>query len=366
MPMRSADSTDLPTIDLRDCRDQLRVGSRSFHAAAFLLPHSFCEPASALYAFCRLADDAVDNDPDPLHALQVLHARLDALYAGRPYDHAADRALADVVVRFAIPKALFGALFEGFAWDAQGRRYADVGELLDYAARVAGAVGAMMALLMGVRDRDRLARACDLGAAMQLTNIARDVGEDARNGRLYLPETWLREAGVDPDAFVARPVFSPAIGGVVQRLLDEAEQLYRRADSGIAHLPRRCRPAMFAARLLYAEIGREVERRRCDSVSQRAVVSRWRKLRTLSRLVRLAHLSSPALVQPVQPAAAFLVAAAAALPNRVSTAVAHARQEGRLAWMLELFADLERREQDAATAAALDESGALGQEASAG
>ncbi len=101
-----------------------------------------------------------------------------------------------------MPRALPEALLEGLAWDAQARRYATLSDLYDYSARVAAAVGAMMCVLMGVRDADALARACDLGVAMQLTNIARDVGEDARERRLYLPLDWLAEAGIDPDAFL--------------------------------------------------------------------------------------------------------------------------------------------------------------------
>ena len=99
----------------------------------------------------------------------------------------ADRALAAVVAQHAIPRALPEFLIEGLAWDVEGRRYETLDELLAYAARVAAAVGAMMSLLMGVREPAALARACDLGVAMQLSNIARDVGEDARMGRLYLP-----------------------------------------------------------------------------------------------------------------------------------------------------------------------------------
>ena len=130
----------------------------------------------------------------------------------------ADRALADVVQQFAIPRTLLDALIEGFAWDAEGRRYEDISSVYAYSARVAATVGAMMTLLMGVRDPDLLARACDLGVAMQLSNIARDVGEDAANGRLYLPREWLREEGLDPDAWLAKPVWSPALGRVVSRL----------------------------------------------------------------------------------------------------------------------------------------------------
>ena len=89
------------------------------------------------------------------------------------------------------------------------RRYETLQDLDAYAARVAGSVGAMMTLVMGQRAPEIVARACDLGVAMQLTNIARDVGEDARAGRLYLPLQWLREAGIDPDAWLAKPVFTP-------------------------------------------------------------------------------------------------------------------------------------------------------------
>jgi phytoene synthase len=154
------------------------------------------------------------------------------------------------------------ALLEGLAWDAEGgRRYEDLPALEAYAARVAGSVGCMMAVLMGVRDRAALARACDLGVAMQLTNIARDVGEDARAGRLYLPLRWLREAGVDGDEWLVRPVFDPAVAGVVRRLLLAADELYRRAGAGIAALPSDAGPESAPPGLLYAGIGREVERR---------------------------------------------------------------------------------------------------------
>lgn len=361
MPMTSNKQNDRYAADIEECRRQLRVGSRSFHAAAFLLPRSLCAPASALYAFCRIADDAVDDDPEPVAALDLLHGRLDDVYARTPRHEAADRALTDVVHRFGIPKTLFTALFEGFAWDAKGRRYQTLDELLDYAARVAGTVGAMMALLMGVRDRDMLARACDLGCAMQLSNIARDVGEDARAGRLYLPVEWLHEAGIDPDDFLANPVYSPSMGGVVQRLLHEAGSLYRRADSGVAKLPARCRSAMGAARLLYAEIGHEVARNHCDSISRRAVVPPQRKLTTLLRLPALVLGSAPALDEPALAATGFLVSASVAS----QPAVVQTGSEGRLAWMLELFEDLERRDSRRAESAFMDDAVALAQESRA-
>ncbi len=232
-----------------------------------LLPPKVRRPAYGLYAFCRLSDDAVDEaGGDRAAALARLERRLALAQAGLPQDHPADRALAEVLAVHAIPEALPRALLEGLAWDTQGRRYATLSDLSAYAARVAGAVGAMMSLVMGVRDPNALARACDLGVAMQFTNIARDVGEDARAGRLYLPLDWLAEAGIEPDAFLADPQATPALRRVVARLLDAAEQLYARSEAGIAVLPLSCRPAIRAARLIYAEIGRAVEANGLDSV----------------------------------------------------------------------------------------------------
>ena len=334
--------------DIAACRALLREGSYTFFAASLLLPRAVCHPASALYAFCRLADDAVDTGENPHAALDALRERLAAAYRGQPGAGAADRALAAVVARFKIPRTLPEALLDGFEWDLAGRRYETLEEVQDYGARVAGSVGAMMALLMGVRSADGLARACDLGVAMQLSNIARDVGEDARMGRLYLPRQWLREAGIDPDAWLANPVFNPAIAATVQRLLDAAELLYRRVDAGVAQLPLACRPGINAARYLYAEIGHEVARRGLDSVSQRARVSALRKSGLmLWSLVNLAP-RVPFQPAPVLQATRFLVDACT--PVHFASGASATRPAwwdvtGRLVWVLDLFERLERQDQ---------------------
>ena len=186
------------------------------------------------------------------------------------------------MARFSIPRELPEALIEGLAWDTAGPPLRDVVGSVCLRGRVAGTVGVMMTLVMGQRAPDIVARACDLGVAMQLTNIARDVGEDARAGRLYMPLSWMREAGLDPEAWLAEPAFGREIAGIVKRLLDAADVLYGRATLGIDNLPRSCRPGIYAARALYAEIGREVERPGLDSVSQRAVVSGAPKLAVLA------------------------------------------------------------------------------------
>lgn len=270
--------------DMEACRDLLRRGSKSFAAAARILPERVRDPATALYAFCRVADDAIDEAGGGAGAaLAGLRERLARAYAGTPMDGPVDRALSRVAREHEMPRELMEALLDGFAWDAEGRRYESLSALQAYGARVAGTVGAMMTVLMGPRDAEVLARACDLGVAMQLTNIARDVGQDARAGRLYLPLDWLREAGIDADAFVARPAHSAALAGVVERLLRRADELYARADEGIAMLPRDCRASIRAARLIYAEIGRAIERAGFDSVSRRAVVPARRKVWLLLR-----------------------------------------------------------------------------------
>jgi phytoene synthase len=324
----------------------IRVGSRSFYAASRLLPDDVRQGAYALYAFCRLSDDAVDVEGGDAKAIWRLRARLDRVYDGVPAADPVERALADAVRRFAIPRALLDGLIEGLAWDVEGRAYESLSDLYAYAARVAGTVGGMMAALMGARTPDLVARACDLGVAMQLTNIARDVGEDARAGRLYLPRAWLREAGVDPDAWLADPCFGPELAGVVERLLRHADQLYRRADTGIANLDIACRPAIFAARLIYAEIGARVESLGFDSVSSRVSVSAWRKTALLARA--LEHACRSAAVSPAgRPLeeTRFLVEALARepVPFRAPSRSRRRTFGEDVAWTVDLFTALEAR-----------------------
>lgn len=332
--------------DIAACKELLRGGSRTFFAASLVLPRAVSDPAIALYAFCRLADDAVDVGGRRSDAVDRLRERLDRAYAGQPWPSPADRAFADVVARYGIPRELPEALLEGLAWDVEGRRYETLGDLLDYAARVAGTVGAMMSLLMRRRDAVVLARACDLGIGMQLTNIARDVGEDARAGRLYLPRQWLREAGVDAEAWLADPRHDERIGQIVGRLLAVADGFYRRSIAGIGALPASCRPGIHAARLIYAEIGRELEQGGLDSVSRRAVVSGRRKLRLVADALTRSCGRHGEISDHVEPAIRFLLDAVAASPSTIVMARARRRSAVEQAvWVLDLFERLERRDQ---------------------
>ena len=294
------------------CRRAIRTGSRTFYAASKLLPFGVRKPAYGLYAFCRLSDDAVDLEDGSPAALERLRHRLALACEGRPLPFAADRAMADLMRAYAIPRGIPEALLDGLGWDCAGRRYETLDELQGYAARVASTVGVMMTLLMGVRDARALARACDLGVAMQLTNIARDVGEDARAGRLYLPLQWLREAGIDPEALLADPQPTEALRGVTARLLAAAAALYARSRSGVAALPATCRPAILAAADIYGAIGYEVARAGHDSVTRRARVSGGQKIRLLAKAaLSAAWLPADEGLAPL-PATAFLIEAVVA------------------------------------------------------
>jgi len=352
--MPAVEPVTTPAADLAVCRRLLRAGSKSFYIASLLLPSAIRDPACALYAFCRLADDAVDVDGGGLQAVAKLRDRLDLIYAGTPLAIPADRALAHVVRGHGLPRTLLDALIEGFAWDSSDRVHETLADVQAYAARVAGTVGAMMALLMGVRDPDAIARACDLGVAMQLTNIARDVGEDARNGRLYLPRAWLREAGIEPDLWLAAPSFDTRLHQVIERLLAEADRLYGQVDSGIARLPVGCRPGITAARLLYAEIGHELRRRGGDSVSQRAIVPAGRKLALLIQAYTREPDPNAGAAAAALTECRFLIDAviAAAPPVIEADAVVDPalpwwRFRARAVWVLDLFERLEREEREA-------------------
>lgn len=332
------------SLEDRDrCRALIKGGSRSFFAASLLLPTDLRHPAYAVYAFCRLADDGVDLSASPEAALKDQHQRLDAIYAGEPLDHPSDRALTDVVQNHHLPRPLFDALLEGLAWDEMGHHtYESIEDLHAYAARVASAVGTIMTCLMGRRNPQTLARACDLGVAMQLTNIARDVGEDARNGRVYLPHAWLRQDGLMAADLIKDPQMSPALGRVIKRLLDHADTLYAQSASGIAGLPRRCRPAINAARRIYREIGEVIRDQGYDSVTVRAVVPTWRKVQLAVLSAGEAYTLRDHLENPSLDETRFLVEAVEAHTDAIRGT--GPQPQSPVEWIIAMLGTLEERE----------------------
>ena len=274
------------TPDLvRTSRETIRKGSKSFAAAAALFDSDTRADAEMLYAWCRHCDDVIDGQelgrgmasPDMATASQrltALYAKTRSALAGEATDDPDFGAFQRVAVRRHIPERYAIELLDGFAMDVSARRYETLEDTLDYCWHVAGVVGVMMALVMGVAPDDlaTLRRAQDLGLAFQLTNIARDVMEDAANGRIYLPAAWLVEAGV-PDAEIAAPKHRPAVFAVTRRLLDAAEPYYDSALGGLAALPFRSAWAIGAARGVYRQIGVIVAQRGPRAWDRRAAAS---------------------------------------------------------------------------------------------
>ena len=255
------------------------------------------QAACGLYAFCREADDLIDEGSDPQAALNELHGRLDRIYEGNPLYLSTDRVLTQIVHSYQLPRALLDALLEGFEWDASGRSYPDIDAVYDYSARVAGAVGVMMSVLMGVRDAPTLARAADLGTAMQLTNIARDVLEDAHMGRRYLPATWVDGLSSGDIAKAAQTQDEAKIILVkqaVEKTINLAETYYQSGFAGLSYLPLRPRIAIAIAAKAYRQIG----------IQLRAHDLNWHEGRTVTSITNKAVQSIAALpkclyLQPV-------------------------------------------------------------------
>lgn len=288
------------------CRAWIKTHSKSFFLSSLLLPARVRQAAWALYAFCRRADDAVDDETSRSEALRkvdALRRRLDAAYGNATPDHPVDRAFTVVARRYAIPRALPEALLAGMEMDARGASYDTDEELLVYCFRVASTVGLMMTRVMGASDDVAWLRAADLGIAMQLTNIARDVGEDARRGRVYLPRALLAEVGLEPREVLGATQASPPLREAVKKLLERANAHYRAADLGVPLLPRGCRFAIASSRLIYSRIGDRIAANGYDSVTTRAHVSLAGKLALVARATgALFSSATPACLESVGPA----------------------------------------------------------------
>ncbi|MDH4385940.1 MAG: phytoene/squalene synthase family protein [Caulobacter sp.] len=255
--------TDLAAVS----RESIQKGSQSFAAAAALFDPVTRADAEMLYAWCRHCDDAIDGqtlghdrvalDPQQVRLiLEGLYAQTRSALAGEVQSDPAFAAFQAVALRRGIPEAWAIELIDGFAMDVEGARYANYDDTLKYCWHVAGAVGVMMAVVMGVRagDLTTLRRAQDLGLAFQLTNIARDIVEDAINDRVYLPDSWLAEAGV-PAGQLAAAEHRHAVAVLARRLVAAAEPYYRSARWGLRALPFRSAWAVAAALGVYRQIG---------------------------------------------------------------------------------------------------------------
>ena len=271
-------------------RERIERGSKSFAGAAALFSPDVRASAYMLYAWCRHCDDEIDGQELGFNTASAAGAataealgRLREKTVGAVESRASEPiflALQTVVAKHQIPARFPLDLLEGMAMDVSRQEYRTLQDTLAYSYHVAGCVGVMMAMIMGARDQATLDRACDLGLAFQLTNIARDVAADARVGRVYLPGDWLAEAGV-PAGGIGALENANAVHGVTLRLLEEADRYYASAYYGIALLPWRSALAIAAARRIYSDIGNVVR----EGAVGRAKVSGARKKWNLVKAV---------------------------------------------------------------------------------
>jgi|TARA_R110002033_G_scaffold13802_3_gene40896 phytoene synthase len=263
-------------------------GSKSFARASKLFARQTRERAWLLYYWCRACDDLADGqdhghgmsaiaNPDKtLAAMRMMTARA---HGGEQTGNPPFDAFGVVAQECNIPKKLADDMIDGFALDAHGWRPETEDDLLQYCYHVAGAVGCMMAIVMGIsaRDQEVLDRACDLGLAFQLANIARDVTEDAQAGRCYLPQTWLAEAGIEPE-HILDPANRDALVLLVNRLCDLAGDYEASARVGASSLPFRSRWAVLAAAGIYGDIARAIRKSGGASLDHRIYTSKGTKL----------------------------------------------------------------------------------------
>ena len=292
---------------LNECREIITKGSKSFSLAARLFDPQTRDAAIFLYGWCRHCDDQVDeagksgNRQELERRLKGLRESTAGAFSLEPQQEPVFVALQYIVHRYGIPAHYALELIEGMAMDVRGTRYANLRELLLYCYRVAGTVGLMMSHVMGLRDESALKHAADLGIAMQLTNIARDITEDAAMGRIYLPLSWLDEANIAPDE-IAAPANREKLALITLRLLREAQRYYQSGDAGLWHLSFRSACAVSAARHVYSEIGALLLERGARAWDQRTYVTGARKLLVISRGVLSLIGSAPArILKPWSP-----------------------------------------------------------------
>ena len=261
------------------CQQKTAASGSSFYYSFAFLPPARRRAITALYAFCREVDDIVDECPDPqLAATQLADWRqeLERLYAGQP-EHPVTRALQTVLPQFSLPKELLQEIIDGMEMDLQQTRYPDFKALSLYCYRVASVVGLLAVEIFGYQDRRTLKYAHDLGMAFQLTNIIRDVGEDAQRGRIYLPQDELERFGVSvPDILAAK--YSDNFRALMEFQIERAEHYYEQAMS---HLPagdrKSQRPGLVMA-AIYRTTLDEIKRDGCKVLTQRTSLPALRKL----------------------------------------------------------------------------------------
>ena len=274
-------------------RESIAKGSKSFALASRLFDQATRERAWLLYSWCRACDDLADGQDhggemsavaDPHVRLAFIRDMTERALRGETTGDPAFDALGLVVAECKIPHAWPRDLVQGFAMDADAFSPRTTQDMLTYCYHVAGVVGLMMAVVMGVDpdDKETIGHANDLGLAFQLANIARDIGEDASAGRCYIPATWLGKADIGPGEHM-KPHYRKALAGIGAKFAEMAQGYEESARIGARKLPFRSRWAVLSAAGIYGDIAREVARRGEHAWDSRVFTSKVAKLSWVMR-----------------------------------------------------------------------------------
>ena len=285
-------------------RDSIARGSKSFAAASKLFDRTTRERVWLLYAWCRKCDDMADGQDhggemeaiaDPSARLQTIRELTAQAVNGATTGELAFDCLGVVAQECGLTQKMADDVIEGFALDTIGWQPRHEKDLYRYCFHVAGAVGVMMAVVMGVSpvDEETLDRACDLGLAFQLANIARDIAEDGRAGRCYIPDDWLAQLDLEPGEHL-RPHNRKKLALIGRWLADEAGQYEASARVGAARLPFRARWAVLSAAGIYGDIARKVRIAGEHAWDGRIFTSRGEKLRWVAKAFGDAITNPPA------------------------------------------------------------------------
>ena len=261
------------------CQQRTARSGTSFYYSFLFLPPERRRAITALYAFCREVDDVVDEVSDPALARTKLawwRREIGAVFTGSP-QHPVALALQPVVAAYRLPEAHFQTVIDGMAMDLDCSRYLDFVELERYCHCVAGVVGLLSAEIFGYADPATRQYARDLGIAFQLTNIIRDVGEDARRGRIYLPQDELAHHGVTA-ASLLRHESTPALTALMAEQVARARSWHARAMATLPAADRRAqRPGLIMA-AIYRALLDEIERDGYRVLHHRIALTPLRKL----------------------------------------------------------------------------------------
>jgi phytoene synthase len=261
------------------CQQKAGASGSSFYYSFLFLEPVRRQAITALYAFCREVDDVVDECPDPSLAQTKLawwRTEVAALYAGRP-SHPVTQALAGSLQRFSLPQEQLLEIIEGMEMDLHQARYADFKALHLYCYRVASVVGLLAAEIFGYTDRRTLKYAHDLGLAFQLTNIIRDVGEDARRGRIYLPQDELARFVVT-EADLLQGRYSDNFRRLMEFQVARAQQLYDQAFAQLPAVDRTSQRTGLIMAAIYRTTLNEIVRDGCRVLDQRVSLTPLRKI----------------------------------------------------------------------------------------